>query len=227
VDGQRDLDWYIASYDAEILFTDQQVERLTRGLAGTKREWLTMVFSDHGESLSEHGLYLSHSVQLYDTILRIPWIVRWSGHAPAGHVVPTDVMALDIAPTLLGLLGRSAPDSWQGRDLSGCVLDRVPCVPRPSFAVRGDAATAEVAMRSWPEKIICDVADASCELFDLRTDPGEQTDICGARRERCDAMRARVLEWHQRESATTSVAGHRQDLAEDTRAALRALGYTP
>ena len=224
-EGQRDLDWYIAAYDAEIRFTDDQVARLTQGLRELGRDGISMVFADHGESLSEHGLFLSHTVQLYDTILRIPWLARWPGHVPAGRTIEADVMALDIAPTVLGLLGRPAPASWQGRDLSGCVLGRTRCEPRPAFALERRADVDRITMRLRPYSIICDVAGSGCELFDLRTDPGQLHDVCSAQAERCAELRDRVLAWNAAQPARAFDPARTSALSEETRAALRALGY--
>jgi arylsulfatase A-like enzyme len=224
VEGQRDLDWYIAAYDAEIRFTDEHIARLTRGLREMGRDGISMVFADHGESLSEHGLYLSHTVQLFDTILRIPWLARWPGHIPAGRVIDADVMALDIAPTLLGLLGRPAPPSWQGRDLSGCLLGRARCEPRPAYALQR-AEVDRIAMRLRPYQITCEVTGAACELYDLESDPGQLHDVCAAQGARCAELRDRVLAWNAAQPARAFDAERTGALSEETRAALRALGY--
>ena len=63
-------------YDGEIAYTDQQLGRLFDAVASKSppENTLIAVFSDHGESFSEHGEY-THGVFLYDSTLRIPFLM--------------------------------------------------------------------------------------------------------------------------------------------------------
>lgn len=219
-DGREDLDFYVAAYDGQIAYTDHHVGRL---LAAAPHA-LAMVFADHGESLTEHDLYLSHSVQLYDTLLRIPWLVGWPGEVRPGQVVDADVMALDVAPTLLGLLRVDRPSSWEGRDLSACLRGRARCEPRDAFALLRTAQGPLVALRRWPDKVICAADGTGCRMFDVRADPGETRDVCASRAERCAALGRRAAAWHASRPPPVLPARVRE-LPGETLEALRALGY--
>lgn len=53
--------------------------------------------------------------------LRIPFVLRLPGHVAAGRNVAGRALALDVAPTLLELLGVPAPASSRGRSLASLV----------------------------------------------------------------------------------------------------------
>lgn len=68
---------------------------------------LLIVTSDHGEEFGEHGGAI-HSRTCYGEVTRVPLIVRIPGESP--QRIQARVALLDIAPTLLELLGGDPPD---------------------------------------------------------------------------------------------------------------------
>jgi arylsulfatase A-like enzyme len=106
-------------YDAEILHADRALDRLDRLLAevGRRDDTLLAFVSDHGEGFAEHGTW-GHWRDLYDEEVRVPWILRWPSGLPAGRAVTQAAGLVDVAPTLLGLVGLTPPAAWTGRDLS-------------------------------------------------------------------------------------------------------------
>jgi arylsulfatase A-like enzyme len=116
----RDLEHLIALYDGEIAWVDSQLARLEslieeRGLA---RDLVVAVTSDHGEEFFEHGAK-THRAQLHPESLRVPLIWNWPGRIAPGTVLERDVGLVDLAPTLLGLVGLRPPAGAAGADLSG------------------------------------------------------------------------------------------------------------
>ena len=104
-------------YAGEIAFVDAQLGRL---IAGIEERWsaeglLIVVTSDHGESLNEHG-EATHSYTIYDATQRVPLVMRGPG-LPAGRVIEAPVRLIDVAPTLLGLVGAQPLTEATGRDL--------------------------------------------------------------------------------------------------------------
>src|SRR4029453_16342419 len=102
-------------YDAEVAYTDAMVGRLLAGLPqGALDRTAIVVAADHGESLGEHG-ERSHGVFIYDVTMRVPWIIR----TPAlRHAVSDDLVRLiDLAPTVLDLVGVAGPPEFEGRSL--------------------------------------------------------------------------------------------------------------
>jgi arylsulfatase A-like enzyme len=92
-----------------------RVMRLLRELG--ERNTLVMFVSDNGYMLGEHSLL--GKTTPYTASIRIPLLVRWPGHVPAGARVRRLVSIVDIAPTIAQAAG-SVPDwAMDGRSLLG------------------------------------------------------------------------------------------------------------
>src|SRR5439155_11426235 len=104
-------------YDGEVAYTDQQLGRLFDAIAkkSPAENTILAVLSDHGESFSEHGEY-AHGVFLYDTTLRIAWLMARPG-IPAGVRLKQQARTIDLLPTLLELMAGSGPARIQGASL--------------------------------------------------------------------------------------------------------------
>ena len=95
---------------------------------------VTAVLADHGESLGEHGEH-THGVFLYDSTLRIPFIMAGPG-IPAGLRVKQQARTIDFLPTLLEVMGGRAPGYVQGLSLVPAVLGEI---RRDGHLLRRDA----------------------------------------------------------------------------------------
>jgi arylsulfatase A-like enzyme len=103
-------------YDGEIAYADAQLGRLLQWLRGRGEidRTLIAVAGDHGEGLGDHG-ERTHGMLLYDSTLRVPFIVAAPGR-PAGRR-DDPVSLTDLAPTILRAAGVTPPDVMKGRDL--------------------------------------------------------------------------------------------------------------
>jgi len=136
-------------YDTEIAAVDAEIGHLIGELDGRRRgrDRLTVVLADHGEAFGEDG-ELGHGRRLHASTLRIPFAVVGPGRVPAG-ASPAPVTMLDVAPTLLGLLGLPVHPYFRGRDLGpvlrgGALPDSSPCLQ----AHRGAVQAVQVAERA-------------------------------------------------------------------------------
>src|SRR5512145_1422766 len=103
-------------YAGEIAYVDFQVGRIlqwldTKGLADRT---IVVAVGDHGESLNEHGEG-THGLFIYDSTMRVPFIVRAPFSNTRGKRVPGIVRTEDVMPTILELTGARPPDGIQGR----------------------------------------------------------------------------------------------------------------
>ena len=105
-------------YDAEIAFIDQQLGRLLVAVNKKSPVGRTMIvlLADHGEGLGQHGEY-SHGTFLYDSTLRIPWIMVGPA-IPAGLRIQQQAREIDVLPTILNLLGGKASSAVQGTSMT-------------------------------------------------------------------------------------------------------------
>src|SRR5262249_37323216 len=106
-------------YDGEIAFDDAVVATVLDGIeaAGQLSSTIVAVVGDHGESLGEHD-EATHALFVYDATLRVPLIVSWPGHLPAGARVADLVRGIDMTPTLLDLAGVAPLPGVHGRSLA-------------------------------------------------------------------------------------------------------------
>lgn len=86
---------------------------------GLAENTIVVMTSDHGDDLYEPGVTLTHGLGFNggDHWTHVPLAIAGPG-IPV-QPVSQQVRTLDIAPTLLGLLGLEAPERWEGRDLAG------------------------------------------------------------------------------------------------------------
>ncbi|MGH7893957.1 MAG: sulfatase, partial [Candidatus Binatia bacterium] len=85
-------------YEQEARVADDAVGTLLAALAelGLADDTLVVLTSDHGEEFLEHGERY-HGYQLYDEVLRVPLILRWSGHVPTGRRIQAAASLVDLA----------------------------------------------------------------------------------------------------------------------------------
>jgi arylsulfatase A-like enzyme len=204
-----------ARYDDEIAEADRQTGRLLEAVRA-RGEALVVVAGDHGEAFGEHG-EIAHSLFLYDTTLRVPLL--FNGPGVGAQVSPSPVSLIDVAPTIVRLMGLPALDS-DGVDLSPAFAGQ-PIPPRrlyaESFAPLLDFGWAP--LRSVREQGWKYVDAPRPELFRIDTDPDETTDVAATEAVRVAAMRERVNGY----SAATLEPSALPD--RDAAARLQALGY--
>lgn len=104
-------------YDEFILYSDRQFEMFLSRLAQTfdLSNTLIILTSDHGESFS-HGFLGHDGPHLYEPLVRIPLIIKMPGNAN-GKSIDMRVEQIDIAPTILDLIGIQVPEWMEGRSL--------------------------------------------------------------------------------------------------------------
>lgn len=108
----------IQRYDSEIAYMDHHIGKLLEALAdlGLRDSTLVVAVGDHGESLGEYD-YVGHGRHLFESIVRVPLIIRYPSRVPAGRVVEDDVSLLDVMPTILDLVGIRYPLPLPGETL--------------------------------------------------------------------------------------------------------------
>jgi arylsulfatase len=117
--GPDDYRRLAALYDGEIAFLDASLAPLFAYLdrPGVRERTVVVVVADHGESLTEHGYYFDHGLDVFQPSMRVPLMIRPAGRAP-GQRIAEAAQTIDIFPTLLRLAGLDVPHTTEGRDLS-------------------------------------------------------------------------------------------------------------
>ena len=122
VPTERDIEHVQALYDGEVSYWDAQLGQMLIFLQENHLldNALIIVTSDHGEMFGEHGKWM-HGNSLYQEVLRVPLVMRYTGVIPAGEVVTAPVQNFDLFPTILEWVGLPIPEelgSISLRDIS-------------------------------------------------------------------------------------------------------------
>ena len=107
----------LAAYYGQVSHLDKQVGRLLEALKakGIYDRTLVIFLSDHGDYCGNNWAFYKYS-GLYDSLIRVPFIVRWPG-LREGAKVDEMVSLIDVAPTILEAAGLKPPSWMDGRSL--------------------------------------------------------------------------------------------------------------
>jgi len=225
-------------YDTEIAFVDASIGNLLREIRnlGLTENTLIVFASDHGESLGEHK-YWGHGRHLYEPTLRIPMSITWEGRL-APRTIEAPALIIDLAPTVLSLVGQPHPSDLRGYDW-GPVLtagaeppwDRLTAYQAHRGAVlsRHDSDLArrsgllEVGMLQNGRKEIFRVQKSRRWVFDLESDPAEVASLAESRDDPTEVL----LEWMRTIYSTLADLDEElpEPLDEESAEQLKSLGY--
>jgi arylsulfatase A-like enzyme len=201
--SDRQVEHVVALYDGEIAQVDAALAPLLDEVEGAGAGPVLIVLtSDHGESLGEHGYHFAHGEYLYEEGLHVPLLMAMSGTIPAGLRVEALAQNIDIAPTILGLLGIDRLQSVDGRPLllpggrrkagGGASVEPAPGrsvvfaesdfqlihAENRRFYIPGPAGKWSSASDGRYKVIqIPRHGDELIEFYDLASDPGETRDL--------------------------------------------------
>lgn len=86
---------------------------------GLSENTLLVFTSDHGDFMGNHWLW-SKGGSHYDQAVRVPFIVRWPGHVPAGRKSESLQSLVDLPATFMNAAGLEAHPEMEGVDQTAC-----------------------------------------------------------------------------------------------------------
>jgi choline-sulfatase len=209
-----------AAYDAEVAYVDGAFGRLRAAVGPRRRDVVTVLTADHGESLGEHG-ERTHGFFLYESTVAVPLVVHAPGRVAAGES-RAPARLVDVAPTLLDLAGVGGLAGVDGVSLGPLLSGRAQTVPpatietlRP-WASYGWAPLSALRDGDWK------LVDAPRpELYDVARDPGERGDRRLVEPARAASMAAALARLRAQGTPPAPAT-----VAPEVAERLRALGYT-
>ncbi len=230
-------------YAGEVAYTDSQIGRLFSELdrRGILTDALVVVTSDHGETFYEHGDYWSHGSWVYDTTIHVPLVMRFPDGRGAGRHVSDVASNIDVAPTILDLLGLARPENMEGVSLAGAIdgesLQRGPVYsqatkPGPKVETPGtwgNLAKPRCVREGRFKYVIAPYLGRKEQLFDLQSDPGEQRDLLRMPQPPpelagiLDRLRGHMQAWIREQPGLPS--RYDTEYAEESQRRLREMGY--
>lgn len=194
-------------YDGAVRYADTMLgltlERLEA--LGQLENTVVILLSDHGEDLLDHG-YMNHRTGLFDSCTHVPLIVWGPGFENGGRVDGL-VEGRDVAATVLALAGAKPPAGSAGRDLRDVRAGK-----DAVDAVFAEGVMDMIAVRTATHRLVYKEASlldkdyvatlaatppdsAHFELYDLRSDPGEQHDVHLADPATTATLRDALVRW--------------------------------
>ncbi|MFO7975776.1 MAG: sulfatase [Candidatus Hydrogenedentota bacterium] len=164
----------ICLYDGEIAYIDAQFARFLDRLKreGLYEKALILLLSDHGEGLMTHGKP-GHGNTLYEELLRVPLFIKLPGNAHGGETRTGLVEIIDIAPTIMELLGLPPNPDFAGVSFASMVEADGPGKPVGYASLRLDKCDWRTA-KTRKLKFLHNLKDGWKHWYDLVRDPGER-----------------------------------------------------
>jgi arylsulfatase A-like enzyme len=198
-----------------LIETDRQVGRLLTGLRelGIDRQTLVIFASDNGALPTFNGRRSAglrgSKLSLYEGGIRLPFLVRWPDHVPAGRVDESSVLsAVDLLPTFCALGGAVVPASagLDGEDQTAALLGQVKVRTRPllweygrnneSFRYpAGRDRSPTLALRDGRWKLLINADGSDAELYDIIADRAESRNLASDYPDLVKQLSERVLAW--------------------------------
>jgi arylsulfatase A-like enzyme/Flp pilus assembly protein TadD len=232
-----------SEYDQELAYVDDSLGDFFAFLAraGLDRRALIVLFSDHGESLGDHGEN-THGYFIYQSTLHVPLIIHWpladesreskvetrnSGQRANFELrVATPAGLIDVAPTVLGFLGVPSPPSFCGYSL----LELAKEESAPPRDVYSESFYAHdkfgwAGLRSLRRGDFQFIDAPHAELYDVKHDPEELHSLISSRAGMAASYREGLTALVARYASAPAASAARTATTPESAERLRALGY--
>ena len=170
-----------ADNDARVAAADELVGQLVAFLKkrGLYTGGVIVLTSGHGLGLGDHGEE-GHGLFLYEPVVRVPLIVKLPQRDGGGRHSAALVQHIDVAPTMLDLVGAPRPSKLGGRSLRNVLDSPTATIPprqvyAESFAPRFRFGWSEV--QSLTDERHRYIKSPRPELYDVLQDPRERNDL--------------------------------------------------
>lgn len=207
-DGKR------RSFAAMLSALDEAVGLVLAKVRETGQEENTLVFfiSDNGgptpSTTSNNGPLRGYKAQTWEGGIRVPWMVQWKGHIPAGKVDDRPVIQLDILPTALAAAGVKVQPEWktEGVNLLPYVSGEKSEPPHDALYWRFGQ---QIAIRQGDWKLVkgagpglapgagnAPATTQGAQLFNVTKDIGEKTNLADQEPEKVKELAAAWDAWN-------------------------------
>ena len=197
--SEQDVAFWRGWYDSKIRDADDRFARFWNEFErmGVKNKTVVVILSDHGTEFYEHKRF-DHGFSLYDELVRVPLAFVVPGFN-GGTIVNDQVSTIDVAPTLLAVLGID-PGKQFSSQLRGTNLF--------SYLKTGKGVARDVFMETdyrdythkrgirtadgW--KFVQTMENGTQELYSLANDPDETQNVAAVYPEIAAMLAERVRE---------------------------------
>lgn len=172
----------LRGYYAAITAMDADIGRLLDKLEelGMQEDTIVMFMADNGMNMGHHGIWGKGNgtfpFNMYDTAVKVPFLVSWPGHYQKGQVCSRMCSQYDFFPTLLEMAGidRALPEDLPGKSFADIFAGNTSA---EGWVVVYDeyGPTRMIRTKEW--KYICRYPYGPDELYHLESDPEENKNL--------------------------------------------------
>jgi arylsulfatase A len=188
--GQNDRAQPRATFAGMVTRLDREVGRVLEKLRALGLEENTLVFfcSDNGapernglaQFFGSTGSFRGFKGSLWEGGIHAPMIVRWPGKIPAGERSAYPWAGWDFLPTAAALAGATPPAGIDGIDVLPAL--RGESKTRPGYLYWENVQNVFAqAVRVGDLKAVRPTPASPIEVYDLRADPGESSDLAASK----------------------------------------------
>lgn len=199
LDHSNEWDFYIAQYDAEIRFLDDQLKRLFSEFdkEGIWKNSVVVLTADHGESLGENHYFFEHGWFPYTSCSHVPLLLWSPGEKP--HRIAQTTALLDLAPSLLRRFKLPLPSSFEGKPWGD--------EPRAVYVEAGEGGLNRTnftrSMVVWPYHLVYVpsptyqnmMQKAPLELYNLEKDWTENQNLVVQMPDKAKDLERQLFKW--------------------------------
>lgn len=209
-----DVDDGMRRYLADVESLDDSVGRLLKRLdeLGLRENTIVVFSTDQGADMTKAGNGGLRFNQMgfngalrggkhthWEGGVRVPWIVRWPGHVPAGRTDDQSVLSgADWLPTLCSIVGAkiNAAD-FDGEDVSVAWLGKAPHVRSKPLLWKTSSPGSESYIREgqWKLRHPTRKNGGDVELYEIHADPTESQNVAKQHPDVVKTLSAKVERW--------------------------------
>lgn len=202
--GDSELRELIRSYYANITCADRNIGRVLATLdsRGLTKDTLVFFIGDNGFHVGQHGLLRKGNAvilgtkdrhpNMFDHSVLVPFIVRWPGVIEARSISDAMVSTIDVLPTLIEITAARARLQLDGKNMLPILKNNRGAPWRDAWFDTYDMTYLQedhmrmIRTDDWKLVFHFDAAGNPLphrghELFNLKTDPGELTNLYDVR----------------------------------------------
>ena len=210
INAEREGDSIVRNpqFMAMVHSVDENLGRIMQSLEEENLDRNTVVIftSDNGGLISREGRHIRISWNypfrrgkgtLYEGGHRVPAIVRWPGKISQGRISEEMIISTDLFPTIMEIAGISFDHQVEGVSLlphlvRSEVIDRETLYWHYPHYHRGKPGGA---IRSGDYKLIEYYETGKLELYNLKEDPGESTDLSSIYPDKASELQSSLDQW--------------------------------
>jgi len=188
---------------------DRQIGRFMQGLKdlGIDQNTIVIFTGDNGPAPAFDGHrtndFRGQKGTLYEGGIRMPFIIRWPDHIPAGVKNDKSVVCMvDLFPSLCQIAGAEVPTNYplDGIDMSDVITgqserERTTPLFWEFGKTKADRVSPHIAVREGEWKLLVNADGSKVELYNMTTDFNEQHNVASANPTITQRLKQAAIEW--------------------------------